>query len=228
MIDPAGRLHRPATADQVVSVASRSQAPQSQLFAAELSDKLASTTNNASRAAELPRSLPAGQQVVTWRDPGPIIAPVSTSVSAAGSPPSGLNGLVITYPPGTTSGTTSGATSGASSGPAASAGTPAAQPESFDEAYWASQPAAVQQLQNIQNPAERAQVATQLAQEGYSIDVPIMVWGWDPATTTAARESMGYTWVPSAGQQPVGVAPGVTFAGTAYNPSAPPAGSITV
>jgi hypothetical protein len=99
---------------------------------------------------------------------------------------------------------------------------------SFDEIYWANQPAAVQQLQNIQNPAERAQVGEQLAQEGYSIDVPIMVWGWDPATTTAARESMGYTWVPSAQQQPVEVAPGLTYAGTAYNPANPPAGSIAV
>src|ERR1700733_343984 len=227
MIDPAGRLHRPATADQVISLTDRSALRKYNLYTHELSEKLASTTNTASRASALPASLPAGQQVVAWRDPGPIIAPVSapvsppvsTQASGAASQPSGLNGLVITYP------TT---TSGASSGPAASAGTPAAQPVSFDEAYWASQPAAVQQLQNIQNPAERAQVATQLAQEGYSIDVPIMVWGWDPATTTAARESMGYTWVPSAGQQPVGVAPGVTFAGTAYNPSTPPAGSITV
>jgi hypothetical protein len=100
---------------------------------------------------------------------------------------------------------------------------------SFDQAYWASQPAAVQQLQDIQDPSQRTQVAEQLAQQGYSIDVPIMVWGWDAATTTAARQSMGYTWVPSAQQQPVESAPGVTFAGTTpYDPTHPPAGSITV
>jgi len=99
----------------------------------------------------------------------------------------------------------------------------------FDQAYWASQPAAVQQLQDIQNPQQRTQVAEQLAQQGYSIDVPIMVWGWDPGTTTAARQSMGYTWVPSAEQQPVEAAPGVTFAGApSYNPAQPPAGSIAV
>jgi len=104
----------------------------------------------------------------------------------------------------------------------------AQQPESFDAAYWAGQPAAVQQLQNIQNPEQRAALAEQLTQQGYSIDVPIMVWGWDPAITTSARESMGYTWVPSAGQAPVEAAPGLTFAGTTYNPAQPPPGSITV
>jgi hypothetical protein len=98
----------------------------------------------------------------------------------------------------------------------------------FDQTYWASQPAAVQQLQDIQDPQQRTQVAEQLAQQGYSIDVPIMVWGWDPGTTTAARQSMGYTWVPSA-EQPVAAAPGVTFGGASpYNPAQPPAGSIAV
>jgi hypothetical protein len=106
---------------------------------------------------------------------------------------------------------------------------PVSQPLTFDQSYWASQPAAVQQLQDIQNPQQRTQVAEQLAGQGYSIDVPIMVWGWDPGTTMAARQSMGYTWVPSAAQQPVEAAPGVTFPGTsAYNPATPPAGSIAV
>jgi hypothetical protein len=99
---------------------------------------------------------------------------------------------------------------------------------SFDQSYWANQPVAVQQLQNIQDPAQRTQVATQLAQDGYTIDVPIMAWGWDPQLTTQLRQADGYTWVPSAEQQPVEVAPGLTFAGTSYNPAQPPAGSITV
>ena len=47
--------------------------------------------------------------------------------------------------------------------------------QSFDDAYWAKQPAAVQQLRNIQDPTQRAATAAQLAGEGYSIDVPIMV-----------------------------------------------------
>lgn len=100
--------------------------------------------------------------------------------------------------------------------------------ESFDDAYWAKQPAAVQQLRNIQDPSQRAATAAQLAGKGYSIDVPIMVWGWDPQITTQARESLGYTWVPSALQQPVEVAPGLSFNGTSYDPLHPPAGSIPV
>jgi hypothetical protein len=102
--------------------------------------------------------------------------------------------------------------------------------QAFDQAYWASQPPAVQALQNIQDPEQRAAVATQLANEGYSIDVPIMVWGWDPSITTAMRQSEGYTWVPSALQTPVEDAPGLASMGSlaAYNPNNPPAGSITV
>jgi hypothetical protein len=100
---------------------------------------------------------------------------------------------------------------------------------SFDQAYWASQPAAVQQLQHIQDPTQRTEVATQLAQEGYTIDVPIMAWGWDPQLTTQLRQSLGYTWVPSALQQPVEVAPGFTAPGQpSYDPANPPAGSIAV
>ncbi len=102
--------------------------------------------------------------------------------------------------------------------------------QAFDNAYWASQPAAVQALQKIQDPAERATMATQLASEGYSIDVPIMVWGWDPSITTAMRQADGYTWVPSALQNGVEVAPGLPAVGTlaAYDPNSPPAGSIAV
>jgi hypothetical protein len=102
--------------------------------------------------------------------------------------------------------------------------------EAFDNAYWAAQPAPVQALRTMQNQEQRAATATQLANEGYSIDVPIMVWGWDPSITTAMRQSEGYTWVPSALQNSVEVAPGLPSLGTlaAYNPNNPPAGSITV
>jgi hypothetical protein len=98
-----------------------------------------------------------------------------------------------------------------------------------DDAYWAQQPAAVQQLRNISSESEREQVASQLAQQGYSIDVPVMVWGWDAGITTQLRESAGYTWVPSGLQQNISEAPGVNVPGlTPYNPSSPPAGSILV
>jgi hypothetical protein len=100
----------------------------------------------------------------------------------------------------------------------------------FDNNYWAQQPAAVQPLRTMQNQEQRAALATQLANEGYSIDVPIMVWGWDPATVTSMRQTEGYTWVPSALQNPVENAPGLPSMGTlaAYDPNNPPAGSIAV
>lgn len=98
-----------------------------------------------------------------------------------------------------------------------------------DDVYWSQQPAAVQQLRGIDNLDERKQLGEQLANEGYSIDVPIMIWGWDAGKVTAAREGYGYTWVPSALQQPVSAAPGVTGGGVIpYDASNPPSGSIQV
>jgi hypothetical protein len=96
-----------------------------------------------------------------------------------------------------------------------------------DDAYWAKQPAAVQQLREIDNMDERKALAAQLASAGYTIDVPIMVWGWDAGKVMQARESYGYTWVPSALQPNVTAAPGISAPGlTPYDPANPPAGSI--
>jgi hypothetical protein len=111
---------------------------------------------------------------------------------------------------------------------------PKAQPaedpvQSFDDKYWAKQPGAVQALRSTEDFAQRTQMAMQLAQQGYSIDVPIMVWGWDPSQVTSSRQSYGYTWVPSALQNPIESAPGIKMQGMqAYDPNNPPAGSITV
>ena len=109
------------------------------------------------------------------------------------------------------------------------AGNNADPTQAFDDAYWAQQPSAVQALRNMQ-PEQRAAAAHSLAAEGYTIDVPIMVWGWDPSITTDLRQSFGYTWVPSALQNPVESMPGnAPLPGmTAYNPNQPPAGSIPV
>jgi hypothetical protein len=97
-----------------------------------------------------------------------------------------------------------------------------------DQAYWAEQPPAVQALQNM-DPADRGAAALQLAQQGYTIDVPIMVWGWDPLTTMVERQNYGYTWVPSAMQPMVPLAPGLSFPGLqSYDPTKPPQGSIAV
>jgi len=98
-----------------------------------------------------------------------------------------------------------------------------------DDAYWAKQPAAVQQLRNVDDPTARSNMAAQLASEGYSVDVPVMVWGWDPAKATQLRQDFGYTWVPSAFQQPVESAPGISTPGIQpYDPAHPPVGSIVV
>jgi hypothetical protein len=98
-----------------------------------------------------------------------------------------------------------------------------------DDAYWSKQPAAVQQLREIDDLDQRKVLGAELASAGYAIDVPIMVWGWDAGKVTAARQSYGYTWVPSALQSPVSAAPGVTGPGIIpYDPNNPPSGSIIV
>jgi hypothetical protein len=121
------------------------------------------------------------------------------------------------------------ATAAAATSSAANSTTNTDSGTSADDAYWAAQPAAVQQLRGIQSMDERQALGEQLANEGYSIDVPIMIWGWDAGKVTAARESYGYTWVPSALQQPLAAAPGITGGGiTPYDPTNPPSGSIQV
>jgi hypothetical protein len=101
--------------------------------------------------------------------------------------------------------------------------------QAFDESYWSEQPPAVQQLETIQDPLERTALAENLANEGYPVDVPIMVWGWDPGKVMQARAADGYTWVPSALQPPVSQAPGLGDPGLApYDPDNPPSGSIAV
>jgi hypothetical protein len=223
MIDPAQRVQNTALAPVAVSMSGRSRTTESQSFTVALSDALGERTKIASENEPQPANFALGQQNVPRRDP--VATPPSTPQ------PSGLGGLVITTPDPSlvaTAGTATATPSTTATASASTATASTANSESFDEAYWASQPAAVQQLQNIQDPTQRADLASQLAGEGYTIDVPIMVWGWDPQITTAARESMGYTWVPSALQPPVEVAPGLTFNGTSYNAANPPAGSISV
>ena len=97
------------------------------------------------------------------------------------------------------------------------------------DAYWAGQPAAVQQLRNIGDFAERMSMAQQLASKGYSIDRGIMVWGYDPMKTMVARQIYGYTWVPSLNQSINSSPPGFALdPESAYDPTHPPAGSIQV
>lgn len=98
-----------------------------------------------------------------------------------------------------------------------------------DDAYWSKQPAAVQQLREIQDMSQRQTLGAQLAAQGYQIDNAVMIWGWDAGATTALRQSMGYTWIPAANQPNISAAPGITGPGiTPYDPNHPPAGSIAV
>ncbi|MCU1336222.1 MAG: hypothetical protein JWO19_1803 [Bryobacterales bacterium] len=97
------------------------------------------------------------------------------------------------------------------------------------DAYWAAQPPEVQQLRNVADFGERSRMAQQLADQGFTIDRAIMVWGWDPLKTMATRKMYGYTWVPNMNQATVSAAPGFALPGQKpYDAGAPPAGSIAV
>ena len=97
-----------------------------------------------------------------------------------------------------------------------------------NEIYWASQPEAVQVLNGLPD-VNRSAKAEALAKEGYRIDVPIMVWGWDAFKVMKMRKDYGYTWVPSALMPNITIAPGLTMIGsTPYDPNSPPSGSIKV
>jgi hypothetical protein len=146
---------------------------------------------------------------------------VAPSIASAPAPPVavplGFNALI----PGPTN------TAPAPTAPAVPPDTTSIQ--SADDLYWSKQPSAVQQLRNIGALDQRAAVAGQLAAQGYSIDVPVMVWGWDAGKTTQLRQGFGYTWVPAAMQMPVTAAPGITGASVIpYDPAHPPQGSIRV
>jgi len=148
------------------------------------------------------------------------------SAAAAAGKASATTPAVAT-PAATTPATTTPATTSTSSTASDSSSTDSTQ--AFDDAYWAAQPPAVQALRTMDNYEQRTQLASELSAQGYKVDVPIMVWGWDPAKITAARQSYGYTWVPSATQASVAEAPGIKLPGmTAYDPNNPPAGSIAV
>src|SRR5579864_7543753 len=99
----------------------------------------------------------------------------------------------------------------------------------FDKVYWASQPPEVRALPAIDDFDQRIRRAADLAGKGFVVDVPIMVWGWDPYLVMKMRQDYGYTWVPSALQPNITVAPGVTQPGTvSYDPTHAPTGSIRV
>jgi hypothetical protein len=213
MIDPTANGRSVSVAPTMLSRGGTRQPPQTQTFASALSGELDSRDATAPLPCSKQR---ASEAIATRQNPGTGTATSTSPPEPAQNP---IEALISAYD--------SGISAAAATTGSAATTESTQSPPSFDQTYWASQPAAVQQLENV-NPADRTELATQLANEGYSIDVPIMVWGWDPATTMAARQADGYTWVPSALQQPVDVAPGLTFNGQSYNPANPPPGSIAV
>jgi hypothetical protein len=203
MLDFSTTVHHNAKA---TSICARGLAPNSQKVAAASQATFAQTLSG--------MTTDPNSSLVTssaWVSQLPVAG--QNSVTA----PVGLSGLV---PP--------TETVAASTAPVAAA-TPWYAASTADNDYWAQQPAAVQALRSMPGEAQREQLASQLASQGYSIDVPVMVWGWDAGITTQLRESAGYTWVPSATQANVTEAPGLNTPGfTPYNPANPPAGSILV
>jgi hypothetical protein len=188
------------------------------------SHKLAAATSQSAFAATLARmTVDPNSSLVNSSAPSAAPSASASQIPVTGqNPAAALTGWNALIPPTQTAASTASPAS-ADSMKHWYASSPA------DDAYWAKQPPAVQQLREIENSSQRQQVASQLASEGYTIDVPIMVWGWDAGITTQLRESDGYTWVPSAEQQPVSEAPGINSPGfTPYNPSNPPPGSISV
>jgi hypothetical protein len=243
MIHHLNSMFSPETNTSAAGPNARAPLSQSTLdsFHGALSDAVSSTTRASAVSTQPTPGTPEGPTRTTPPAPGTSSSSVGSSPGGTASSPSGSS---------TSSGSSTTSDSGydpflqaATNNPYQSAplqSSTQSSPEStsapldaqqaFDNAYWAQQPAAVQPLRTMQNQEQRTALATQLANEGYSIDVPIMVWGWDPAITTAMRQADGYTWVPSALQTSVQDAPGLPTQGTlaAYNPNNPPASSIAV
>jgi hypothetical protein len=107
---------------------------------------------------------------------------------------------------------------------------PVAPEETEADAYWNAQPPAVQALRDMPDGEPKDRLALNLANQGYSIDTQIMVWGWDPQMTMTVRANQGYSWVPSYGQANIPVGPGLSMPDdpTMYSPGNPPAGAIQV
>jgi|SRR5579871_1395869 len=205
-----------------------------QSFASQLATLFGKQNGNSTAVASTAVPSAAGRQTNVSRQVS-VAAPVSTSsvptsalTASLTKTATGFSALAQPDPAPTVANT-----------PAAATATPAAAPTPkdtattpgslTDDSYWASQPAAVQQLRNIDDENARAAMASQLASQGYTVDVPVMVWGWDPVKTMQMRQTAGYTWVPSAMQNPVEAAPGLTAPGmTPYDPNNPPPGSISV
>lgn len=108
--------------------------------------------------------------------------------------------------------------------------------QAFDKAYWLSLPPQLRIFDvNGGDPivnatrAVRENSAAALAGKGFNVDIPILVFQWDACLVMDQRAQVGFTWVPSALQPSIKIAPGLNAPGVApYDPLHPPAGSIAV
>jgi len=196
------------------TLSSPSSAPSTDAFAQQLASALENDLGPNSNASSLQVNIQAmGSQI----SGGSQFLVTITKPNAAMTPPS--------TPPATASTTATSPAATPSPTPTPSATPPATE----EDAYWAMQPPAVQALRNISDETERGDLAKQLADQGYTIDVPIMVWKWDPLTTMTIRQNSGYTWVPSGDQSNLPTCPNCELPGLpAYDPNHAPAGSIIV
>lgn len=198
--------------------------PFAQQLASEIEQFLSQSSTSSGKEIDIKISqsqVSAGRQfTVTITEPG-----TSTSTTTSNAPAG--TSLMDAH----STDTNSTSVSAANSSVASTATTAAVVDKSKmtpDDAYWAEQPLAVQALRNMP-PDQVGQAAYDLAKQGYKIDVPIMVWQWDPLTTMIERQNYGYTWVPSALDSPVLLPPGLSFPGLPnYDPNNGPSDSIKV
>lgn len=258
MVQAMGGLPWATDVSQTNAAANPSNATQTQnatqqssesAFAEQLASALQTALNQSGNGSQFEINIQPGQGANSNQYTITVTEETTSSGTDAATPTPGTTSTnSTTTAPASSSSSTSVASPSTSSTSASAAANPASgvqysspaswTPPTFTAAqlatmtpadvYWAEQPPAVQQLRYMQTD-ERASYAEQLAAEGYTIDVPIMVDGGDPLAVMIQREIDGYTWVPSATQQNIPAGPGMFVPGVApYNPNDPPPGSIQV
>ena len=69
--------------------------------------------------------------------------------------------------------------------------------DEFNEVYWAAQPPAVRALREMQNGPDKMNAAVALAQQGFTVDVFIGFYGFEPWGTMSGRQMQGLKWAPA-------------------------------
>lgn len=69
--------------------------------------------------------------------------------------------------------------------------------ESFDKLWWAAQPPRVRGLKDLPVDTSRTALALELAQQGFTIFIPVCVYGWSPYGVMSCYAANGFKWVPA-------------------------------